>query len=327
MKILITGCAGFIGHNLTKNLLESKHKIIGIDNLNKYYSIKLKKLRLKNIKKEKNKKLFKFFKTDINNTKKLKSLYKRYRFDIVIHLAGQPGVRYSIENPESYISANLNGFFNILNISTKFKVKHFIFASTSSVYGEQKKFPFNEKMNTDNPLSLYAATKKSNEVIAYSYSNIYKIPITGLRFFTVYGPFGRPDMSLFSFVKNIYEKNPIKIFNKGSHVRDFTYIDDCSNFIKKIINKKPKGKIPYQILNVGNGKPVKLMKYINSIEQSLNKKSKRKYINLQKGDIKKTHANIKKIQKITKYFPKTTITLGIKKFVNWYRKNNLNKNL
>ena len=233
-NILITGCAGFIGFHLSNTLIKSnKYNVYGIDNLNNYYSKKLKNHRLNILKKNKN--FFKFSKADISNKTKLSSIFKKHKFHIVINLAAQAGVRYSIENPETYYKSNINGFFNILNCSLEQKVSHLLFASTSSVYGNTNKFPITENFTTDKPLSFYAATKKCNEVMAYSYSNIYKMPITAMRFFTVYGPLGRPDMSLFKFTKLIKENKKIDLFNNGNHVRDFTYVDDIVDGIYSLI--------------------------------------------------------------------------------------------
>jgi UDP-glucuronate 4-epimerase len=320
MVILITGSAGFIGHHLAKKLLDKKNFIIGIDSLNNYYSIKLKKIRNKILSNysKKNNFRYKFYKFDLNNKKKLSYVFKKYKIDIVIHLAAQAGVRYSIENPSVYIRSNLNGFFNILDLCRINNIKHFVYASTSSVYGNSKKYPINENMESSRPLSLYSATKKSNEVISYAYSNIYKIPCTGLRFFTVYGPLGRPDMSLFSFTKNIINKKEINIFNKGNHYRDFTYIDDCVAAIVKIINKPSKQAIPNQIFNVGKGHSVKLLYFIKLIETYLNLKARKIFFGLQKGDVQKTHSDIRKIKNSINFKPKTGIELGVKKFTNWY---------
>ena len=320
MLILITGSAGFIGHHLAKKLLDKKNFIIGIDSLNNYYSIKLKKIRntiLFNYSKKNNFR-YKFYKFDLNNKKKLSYIFKKYKIDIVIHLAAQAGVRYSIENPNVYIRSNLNGFFNILDLCRINNIKHFVYASTSSVYGNSKKYPINENMDSSKPLSLYSATKKSNEVISYAYSNIYKIPCTGLRFFTVYGPLGRPDMSLFSFTKNIINKKEINIFNKGNHYRDFTYIDDCVSAIVKIINKPSKQTIPNQIFNIGKGHSVKLLYFIKLIETYLNLKARKIFFVLQKGDDQKTHSDIRKIKNSINFKPKIDIELGVKKFTNWY---------
>tara|TARA_B100000029_G_scaffold514693_1_gene618480 strand:- start:1420 stop:2388 length:969 start_codon:yes stop_codon:yes gene_type:complete len=320
MNILVTGCAGFIGFHLCKYLLESSNlKIFGVDNINNYYSTKLKTDRLKILKKNDN---FVFKKINLKDFDKLNYLFKKNKFKIVYNLAAQAGVRYSISNPEEYTNSNLIGYFNILQLSKIYKIKHLISASTSSVYGENTDFPLNEKLNTDMPISFYAATKKSNEVMSYSYSYIYKMKITLLRFFTVYGPYGRPDMSLFKFVKNIEEKKYIDLYNYGNHERDFTYIKDVVLVLKKIMNKPSNNKVPFQIFNVSSNNPISLRSFIKNIEEILNKKAKLKKLKLQKGDIKKTHGDnsllIKKIGKI-KF---TKLKDGIKEFVFWYKSYN-----
>lgn len=320
MKILVTGCCGFIGFHLSKKLLQKKNtKIIGIDNINNYYDTKLKKDRLKILKNYNN---FVFYKLDITNLKKLNKLFKKYNYKTVVHLAAQAGVRYSIENPNTYFNSNVAGFFNILSLSKEYKINHLIYASTSSVYGASKKFPLTENMTTDYPLSFYAATKKTNEIMAYSFSNVYKLRTTGLRFFTVYGPYGRPDMSLFKFVKNIILGKPIQLFNKGLHQRDFTYIDDVVSYINFLIFNKNinfgKDKVPYEIYNIGNGKTVKLLNFIEVIQNNLFKKAKIKKYPLQKGDVKKTHANVGKINKLIK-INKTDVKTGVEKFIKWYK--------
>ena len=315
MNILITGVAGFIGYHVAKKILKN-NKVIGIDNINNYYDVNLKKNRIKELKKNKK---FIFYKIDIIQYKKLNSIIKNNKIKIIIHLAAQAGVRYSIKNPQTYFKSNLEGFFNILETSRYNKIKHLIYASTSSVYGDTKKFPLSETESTDRPLSFYAATKKSNEIMAHSYSYIYKLPCTGVRFFTVYGPFGRPDMALFKFTKNIIKNNPIDLYNKGNHLRDFTYIDDIVDGIYSLINKQSKKTIPYEIFNIGNGTPKKLLDYLKYIEKNLNKKSKIKKLPLQVGDILKTHSNINKLKKYTGYNPKTNIDNGIKKFIEWFK--------
>lgn len=317
MKILITGCAGFIGYHLSKKLLSShNYTIFGIDNINSYYDIELKKSRIKILKDQfKN---FNFKKIDLSDRKNILKLFDEENFTHVINLAAQAGVRFSIENPIPYVESNLIGFFNILDVSRINKINHFIFASTSSVYGDSKKFPLKETDNTDRPLSFYAATKKSNEVMAYSYSNIYGLPCSGLRFFTVYGPLGRPDMALFKFTKSIINGEKIELFNKGNHIRDFTFIDDVTETIAKLINKPSKQKIPFEIFNIGNSKPEKLKSFLSIIEKNLGIKAKVKLLKLQKGDVHKTHANTIKISKKINYRPRTTINEGIKKFVHWY---------
>ena len=317
-KILITGCAGFIGFHLCKRLLDSNQfLVIGLDNLNNYYDTKLKKDRLKVLKK--NKKNFHFHKIDITNFKKLNNVFKITKFDAVVNLAAQAGVRYSISNPEEYYQSNIQGFYNLLNLCKTFNTSHLLFASTSSVYGNNKKFPIKEEYNTDKPLSFYAATKKCNELMAYSYSNIYKLPITGMRFFTVYGPMGRPDMSLFKFTKLISEGKKIDLYNNGDHVRDFTYIDDVISSIVKLLNKKSKHTIPYQVVNVCSSNPVRLIKFINEIEKNLSKKSKTNKMPKQLGDVHKTHGDNTSMLKLINYSPNTKIEIGIKNFVKWYK--------
>jgi len=320
MNILVTGCAGFIGFHVCLKLLENKKiNLLGIDNLNKYYDVNLKLQRLASLKKKSKAKQFKFSKIDIVNKKKLFTFFKKNKIDYVIHLAAQAGVRYSIKYPEKYFESNLKGFFNILECSRKNNIKHLIFASTSSVYGNSKKFPLTEDLNTDKPISFYAATKKSNEVMAYSYSYIYNLPSTGLRFFTVYGPNGRPDMSLFKFVKSIKSKKEISVFNNGKHTRDFTFINDVVDAINKLILKPPiNNNPPFNILNIANGNPRKLIDFIKLIEKNLNMKSVKKKLPMQMGDVPKTHGDIRKIKKLINYNPKTSIEKGINIFVKWY---------
>ena len=327
MKILITGSSGFIGFHLTKSLLENNHKVYGYDSMNNYYDIKLKKARLNILKKFNN---FKFTKANIENEKKLNKVFKKFKPKIVIHLAAQAGVRYSIDKPRVYLKSNITGTFNIIEASHKIKVKHLIMASSSSVYGANKKIPFKEIDKTESQLSIYAATKKANESMAHSYSNIWKVPITMLRFFTVYGPWGRPDMALFKFTKGILNNKKIDIYNKGKMYRDFTYIDDVINGIKLLINKKPNNKklkkynkdslspvAPFRILNIGNTKKVFLLNFIKQIEKELGKKGIRNYMPLQKGDVKQTLSDTNLLKKITGYNPKTDYKSGIKKFINW----------
>ena len=315
MKILITGCAGFIGFHLVNKLLDDKKNFIyGIDNLNNYYDRNLNRLKI--LKKNNH---FNFNKLDICNKAKLNNFFNSNKVDCVIHLAAQAGVRYSIDNPESYFSNNIEGFFNILDISRIFKIKHLVFASTSSVYGNTKKFPLKETDNTDKPLSFYAASKKTNEVMAYSYSNIYKLPITALRFFTVYGPFGRPDMALFKFAKSIISNTKINLFNKGNHFRDFTYIDDIVSGIQKVISKPSQKKIPYSVFNIGSGKPQSLKLFLSIIEKQLSKKSKKVLLPLQKGDVYKTSADISSLKRKFNFNPKYNIYIGIENFIKWYK--------
>ena len=327
MKILITGVAGFIGFHLANYCLKKKHTVVGIDNLNNYYDVKLKKDRLKILKKFEN---FKFQFVDISNEKKINIIFKKYKFTTVINLAAQAGVRYSLENPQSYLKSNLIGFFNLINISKEKNIKHFVYASTSSVYGLNGDKTFKEKNLADHPIQFYAATKRSNELIAHSYSHLYNFPTTGLRFFTVYGPWGRPDMALFKFTKNIMENKKIEVFNHGNHQRDFTYIDDVVKVIYLSalkIPKKTKTKndpscslsAPFQILNVGGGTKVKLMSFIKEIEKNLKIKSKIKFLPIQKGDVKETSCDVKKIKKYLNYVPKVKYKIGIKKFIEWFK--------
>ncbi len=317
-KILITGCAGFIGYHISAKLCKENFNVIGIDNLNNYYDVNLKKDRVRNLN-NKYKKNFTFYKIDINH-KNLKKKLSRHKIHFIFHLAAQAGVRESIKSPDKYFNNNIKGFYNIITYANEIKVKHFIYASTSSVYGNNLIYPSKEIHNTNKPLSFYAASKKCNEIIAYSFSNIYKLPTTGLRFFTVFGPYGRPDMALFKFTKNILKKRQIYVFNKGNHVRDFTYIDNISNNILKIINKYPKGKIPYEIINFGSGKPKTLNYFIKIIEKNLDAPVKKKYLNYQKGDMIKTSANISYLKKKIKISKFINLENGIKLFINWYKK-------
>ena len=316
MKIIVTGAAGFIGMQSCLKLLKSKFTVLGIDNLNNYYDKNLKVNRIKILKKFKK---FHFKRIDISH-KGIFNIFKKFKPDFVLHLAAQAGVRHSISHPQDYTSSNLVGFANILECSKLNKIKHLIYASSSSVYGKSKKFPLSESQNDIKPISYYGATKLANEYMAYSYSHLFKLPTTGLRFFTVYGPWGRPDMALFLFTDAIKNKKKIKMFNKGNMVRDFTYIDDITISIDKLIKKIPKGKNspPHRILNIGSNKPIDLKKYINALEKELKIKSIKKRYPMQKGDVKYTHASVKKLSKIINFKPKTSISIGIKKFVNWY---------
>ena len=315
-KILVTGCAGFIGFHFANKLISQGYNVYGVDNINSYYDVDLKKSRISILKK--NKKKFKFFKKDICD-KNLSSFFQKNNFYKVFHFAAQAGVRYSLENPEIYQKWNVQGLCNLLELSKKFKVKHFIFASSSSVYGDCKKFPVKETFPTSNPKSFYAATKKIGEVVAYSYSSLYKMPITVLRFFTVYGPYGRPDMALFKFVKNTLNKNKIEVFNKGKHVRDFTYIGDAIKMIYCVSKKIPKGEIPYDIFNLCGSKPQKLIYFIKLIEKTLGTKVKKKFLPLQEGDVLKTYGSNKKIMTLCN-FKHTSLKRGILEFINWYKK-------
>jgi len=315
MYTLITGCSGFIGYHTTLDLIKKNIKIIGVDNLNNYYDVSLKKKRLNNLRKQE---LFKFHKIDIENFKKLEKIFIKYKIKYVIHLAAQAGVRYSITDPDKYFNSNIKGHYNLINICKKFRVKHFIYASSSSVYGNSKNFPLLEDESTDCPQSFYAASKKINEIMTYSYASVYKLPSTALRFFTVYGPYGRPDMFLFKLVKSILENKKINIYNYGKHERDFTYIDDVTNSISKLLSKPPKNKNPHIIYNIGSNNPVKLRTFISITETILNKKAKENNINLQIGDVVKTHASNNKLRKKTGINIKTKIDVGIKKFIDWY---------
>jgi len=325
MKIIVTGSSGFIGMSLCIRLLKLKHEVVGIDNMNNYYDVNLKKKRLEELKRFKN---FKFIKVDIKNKKLLENKLKRFKPEIIINLAAQAGVRYSIKNPQNYIDSNITSFLNILEIAKKNKVKHLVYASSSSIYGDNNKFPFNEKENTDKPLSIYGVSKKTNELMAYSYSSLFSIPTTGLRFFTVYGPWGRPDMALFIFVNQILNKLPVNLFNYGKMVRDFTYIDDIVEGILRVIKKIPSRKnlnkkknkkfVPHQILNIGNNNPQKVINFIKAIENNLKIKANIKFTKIQLGDVPKTHSSTKKIKSWIDFKPKTKINFGIKKFIEWY---------
>jgi len=329
MKIFITGSSGFIGFHLAKKLLDKGIKVQGLDSMNNYYDINLKKSRLKILNKYKN---FSFIKESIQNDKKLSKCIIKFKPQIIVHLAAQAGVRYSIKNPDTYLNANILGTFNILKIANKIKVKHLIIGSSSSVYGANKKFPFQENDKTDHQVSFYAATKKSTEVLAHSYSSLWKLPITMLRFFTVYGPFGRPDMAYFKFTKKILDGKKIDIYNKGKMYRDFTYIDDIVDGIYKLLNKIPslnskkrykKDSLspvaPFRILNIGNTKKILLLDFINTLEKELDKKIKRNYLPMQRGDVRSTLSNSSLLKRITGYNPKTKYQNGIKKFISWYK--------
>ena len=336
MNILVTGAAGFIGFHLSKKLLKEKINVIGIDNFNDYYDVNLKKDRIKELEilKTKNKVFFKFQIQDISNLNSLENIFKENKISLVINLAGQAGVRYSIINPMSYVQSNLVGFSNILECCKNFKIEHLIYASSSSVYGGNMKTPFSESDSIDHPVSLYAASKRSNELMAHTYSHIYNLPTTGLRFFTVYGPWGRPDMALSIFTKSILEGEIIQVFNNGNMVRDFTYVDDVVESIFRLISKKavsdknfdplnPKPMTswaPYRVFNVGNSQPVSLMNYIKAIENSLNIKAKKKYLPMQPGDVPKTFADSNLLEDWIKFKPKTSISQGINSFISWYKK-------
>lgn len=329
-KILVTGAAGFIGFHLSKKLCSQNWQVVGLDNLNNYYDVKLKEDRLQILKSETN---FKFYKVDLVDRAAIKQIFENEKFDYVIHLAAQAGVRYSLINPHSYVDSNLTGFINILEGCRHNEVKHLIYASSSSVYGANTKMPFSVHDNVDHPVSLYAATKKANELMAHTYSNLYKIPVTGLRFFTVYGPWGRPDMALFIFTKNIVEGKPIDVYNYGKMKRDFTYIDDIVDGIVKLIFHLPEPNpnwngnnpdsatsfAPYALYNIGNNKPVELMHFIKIIEEQIDKKAKINFLPIQPGDVPATYADVDDLVKAVGFKPNTPIEIGIKNFIQWYK--------
>ncbi|AND42258.1 NAD-dependent epimerase [Cytobacillus oceanisediminis] len=330
MTILVTGAAGFVGFHLTNRLLKEGFNVIGIDNINDYYDTKLKQDRLAILEDYSN---FTFYETDLADRYKIENLFQNNKFEVVINLAAQAGVRYSLENPNAYIDSNLVGFTNILEGCRNSKVKHLLYASSSSVYGANVKMPFSVHDNVDHPVSLYAATKKANELMAHTYSHLYGIPTTGLRFFTVYGPWGRPDMAYFSFTQKILNEEPIKVFNHGKMKRDFTFIDDIVEGIVRLIDKAPQPNkdwdrknpdpgtsyAPYQIFNIGNNKPVELMEFINTLEELLGKKANMEFLPMQAGDVEATYADIEDLQMKVGYAPSTTLKDGLAEFVKWYR--------
>lgn len=329
-KILITGAAGFIGFHLSKKLLDQSNQIIGIDNLNDYYDPSLKQSRLEILGKYNN---FNFHKVDLKDKAAVDHIFEAYQPTHVINLAAQAGVRYSIENPYAYVDSNLTGFMNILEACRNYPVEHLLYASSSSVYGGNKVAPFSTNHNVDHPVSLYAATKKSNELMAHTYSHLYGIPTTGLRFFTVYGPYGRPDMAYFSFTKDILEGRPIKVFNHGKMERDFTYIDDIVEGVVKLIDRIPVAKedwdesrddlsesfAPYKIYNIGNNSPVPLMRFINALEAALGKEAEKIYMDMQPGDVLRTYADVTDLERDIGFKPSTSIEDGIKRFMDWYK--------
>ena len=333
-KILVTGAAGFIGFHICKKLIGEKVSIIGIDNLNDYYDINLKQARLNELINLSGKNVtpnFSFIKCTLEDKDSLEEIFKKHRPKSLIHLAAQAGVRFSLDNPSIYINSNLVGFGNILECCRNYEIEHFLYASSSSVYGGNKKVPFSEKDMVDNPVSLYAATKKANELMAYSYSHLYKIPSTGIRFFTVYGPWGRPDMAPMIFTKAILSNKPIKVFNNGDMYRDLTYIDDATESVIRLINKPPKSSNnliqveaskdypPHRIINVGNSKAINLLDLIETLENELNIKAIKIFEKMQPGDVKQTYADTTLLKSLIKYEPKTSIKDGIRKFVKWYR--------
>ena len=345
MTILVTGTAGFIGYHFCYKLLEKGEEVIGFDNLNNYYDVNLKKDRIRqlNRKASKDNRIFQFIKGDLKNKEDLKKVFnfeflsdfKKEISDIshVVHLAAQAGVRYSIENPEAYVESNLLGFCNLIEECKTNKITHFVYASSSSVYGGNKNIPFSESDNVNNPISLYAATKKSNELIAHTYSHLFNLPTTGLRFFTVYGPWGRPDMALFLFTKSILEGKPIKVFNHGQMIRDFTYVDDIAESLVRIISKpatpddsfdthNPNPSTswaPHRIFNIGNSNPTKLMDYIQAIEKCIGVEAKKEFLPLQLGDVPATSSNCSELESWIGFKPQTPVYDGVAKFVEWYR--------
>lgn len=328
--VLITGAAGFIGFHLSKKLCADGYNVVGIDNLNHYYDVKIKKSRLEILNQLQS---FTFQQCDLVDYDALHNLFKRSSFDYVINLAAQAGVRYSLTNPHAYLESNLHGFLNILETCRHHSVKHLIYASSSSVYGANKKMPFSVHHNVDHPISLYAASKKANELMAHTYSALYNLPTTGLRFFTVYGPYGRPDMALFLFTKAIVEGNPIDVFNNGKMRRDFTYVDDIVESITRLVPKVPtpdknwsgltpdpaSSFAPYRVYNIGNNKPVELLHFIEIIEQKLGKKAIKNFLPLQDGDVPDTFADVSELVHEIDFQPATPVEVGVTKFVDWYK--------
>ena len=330
MSILVTGSAGFIGFSVSQELLKRGYKVIGIDNHNNYYDPNLKEERYKILEKISN---YQHYRIDLSDNNSLKKIFDIHKPNKVINLAAQAGVRYSIENPLAYINSNIVGFANILENCRISNVEHLVYASTSSVYGANTRMPFSEHDSVNHPLSVYAASKKSNELMAHSYSHLFELPTSGLRFFTVYGPWGRPDMALFKFTKNILEDKSIDVFNYGNHTRDFTFIDDIVDGVIKTLDvpaspnidwdgKKPdpsSSKAPWRVYNIGNNSPVQLMDYIEALEKCLNKKAKKNYLPLQSGDVPDTCANVDNLKKYFNYKPSTSVNDGISKFIKWYK--------
>ncbi len=329
MKILVTGAAGFIGSHTATHLLERGEQVVGIDNLNSYYDPALKEARIERLSKFPG---FRFYRLDLADRSGMQDLFQRERFARVVHLGAQAGVRYSIENPHAYVDSNLVGTTNVLEGCGREAVEHLVYASSSSVYGSNSKTPFSVHDNVDHPLSFYAATKKANEMMAHSYSNLYKLPTTGLRFFTAYGPWGRPDMALFLFTRNILANEPIDVFNHGHHKRDFTYIDDIVSGIVGVLDKAPaeqsnwdsvnsdpsSSAAPYRIYNIGSNRPVELIRYIELIEECLGRKARKNLLPLQIGDVPDTCADIRDIARDIGYSPKVSVEEGVTRFVRWY---------
>ncbi|MGL1888341.1 MAG: NAD-dependent epimerase [Reichenbachiella sp.] len=328
-EVLVTGAAGFIGFHLSQRLLEEGYKVVGLDIMSDYYDVNLKKARLSELEKYDS---FKFILLDLQDSEGLERLFEQSEFEYVVNLAAQAGVRYSIENPKAYIGANIVGFSNLIEVCKNNNIKHFLYASSSSVYGANEDLPFSVNDNVDHPMSIYAATKKSNELIAHSYSSLFKLPVTGLRFFTVYGPFGRPDMALFLFTKAILEGKEIQVFNEGKMKRDFTYVDDIVESIFRLLEKPAlpnqnwtgenpdagSSYAPYELYNIGNNSPVELMDFIKAIENKLGKKAKMNLLPLQPGDVPDTFANVDALIHKVQYKPNTSIEQGIGQFIDWY---------
>jgi UDP-glucuronate 4-epimerase len=329
MKLLVTGAAGFIGFHVARILLDRGDEVVGIDNLNDYYDVSLKLARVEQLKQSQG---FRFIKLDLADREGIAELFVREKFARVVHMGAQAGVRYSIQNPLAYIDSNVVGFANILEGCRHNAVEHLVYASTSSVYGANTKMPFSVHQNVDHPLSFYAATKKANELMAHTYAHLYGLPVTGLRFFTVYGPWGRPDMALFLFTKNILEGKPIDVFNYGNHRRDFTYVDDIAQGVVRATDRVAAGnpswsgddpdpassKAPYRLYNIGNNAPVELMKYIECIEDALGKKAQKNLLPMQAGDVPDTFADVDDLVRDVGYRPATPVEEGVRKFVEWY---------
>lgn len=328
-RILVTGAAGFIGYHLSQQLLAQGHQVIGLDNLNDYYDVSLKRSRLAELRKHPD---FSFHQLDLGDRAVMEQFFAQNTFKKVAHMAAQAGVRYSIDNPHAYAHSNLLGFLNILEGCRHGKVEHLVYASSSSIYGSNKEMPFTTDQSVDHPVSLYAATKKSNELMAHTYSHLYNLPTTGLRFFTVYGPWGRPDMAPMLFAKAIFAGDPIKVFNQGNMRRDFTYVADIVEGVVRALAHAPEplppgsnltpgnSTVPYRVYNIGNGKPVALLSFIELLEQAIGKKAKKEFMPMQPGDVKETYADISGLQKAVGFESKTPIEVGIPAFVDWYRK-------
>ncbi|WP_436514874.1 NAD-dependent epimerase [Ekhidna sp. To15] len=329
-SILVTGSAGFIGFHLSKRLLEEGFQVVGIDSLNDYYDVSIKNDRTKILI---NKQNYTFYHIDLNQKDELSKIFKKHKFDRVINLAAQAGVRYSITNPEAYLRSNLSAFLNILEECRHNGIGHLIYASSSSVYGANTTMPFSVEQTVDHPISLYAATKKANELMAHTYASNYGLPVTGLRFFTVYGPWGRPDMALFLFTKAILENKPIDVYNNGQMRRDFTYIDDIVEGIYRLLDHIPiensnwdsnnpdpaTSFAPYHLFNIGNNNPIELLSFIEAIEKILGKKAQKNFLPIQTGDVPETYADVSKLEKAIGYKPKTSVDFGVSKFIGWYR--------